>query len=85
MPGARRIVECQDMRPGFCASSSGNQSCSEVCFFTSYRYLEQVLEKWYETGTRSAAVSSFEDFGTIYPRSRVHFAKPSFGSVPAWD
>eukprot|EP00930_Biecheleria_cincta_P069750 TRINITY_DN57455_c0_g1_i1.p1 TRINITY_DN57455_c0_g1~~TRINITY_DN57455_c0_g1_i1.p1 ORF type:complete len:836 (-),score=161.87 TRINITY_DN57455_c0_g1_i1:48-2555(-) len=21
-----------------------------VCFFTSYRYLEQVLEKWYETG-----------------------------------
>ena len=23
---------------------------NEVCFFTSYRYLEQVLEKWYETG-----------------------------------
>ena len=22
----------------------------KVCFFTSYRYLEQVLEKWYETG-----------------------------------
>jgi len=21
-----------------------------VCFFTSYRYLEQVIEKWYETG-----------------------------------
>ncbi|CAK9004533.1 unnamed protein product [Durusdinium trenchii] len=24
-----------------------------VCFFTSYRYLEQVLEKWYETGVIS--------------------------------
>ena len=51
MPDARRKKVCQVFRPGYCASSSGNQSGSEVCFFTSYRYLEQVLEKWYETGT----------------------------------
>ena len=34
-------------------------SCLEVCFFTSYRYLEQVLEKWYETGDVPGSVRCF--------------------------